>query len=60
MKPTKLANEIVDYGLDYALKSQDDPRKRVKAYRKIAKEFLELSAQMEYELDVNWNELHVN
>lgn len=53
MKPKKLANEIINSGLDYALKNQEDPSKRVKAYRLIAAEFLELASQMEYELDVH-------
>lgn len=51
MKPKNIANEILDFGLEYALKHQDDPRKRVKAYRKAATEFLDIAAQME--LDVN-------
>jgi hypothetical protein len=55
-QPKKIANDIIDFGLDYALKNQDDPRKRAKAYRRIAEEFLTLASQMEYELDANWSD----
>lgn len=50
-KPKKLASEIVDSGLDYALYQQPDAKKRIKAYRLAAEEFHVLAAQMEFELD---------
>lgn len=50
MKPKRLAKEIVDRGLTYALDQEKDPEQRIKAYRKVAKEFNELADEMEREL----------
>lgn len=43
MKVKKLADEIVASTLSFALDNQDDADKRAKAYRKAARELLEIA-----------------
>ena len=50
-KSKKLANEIINSGLDYALYREKNPKTRIKAYRQVAQEFNLLADQMSWEID---------